>query len=136
MKRLLFVVLMMICSVSWAEWEFLGRAGDGEQTVYVDTSTIRKNGVISRMWELIDFSKVQTNRSGDRWMSSKSLAAYNCRDETLALISAFDYSGSMGHGNVVGTLTVQEREWKWVPIVPETIAETKWKIACGRAIIG
>jgi len=65
MKRLLFVVLLMVCSVSWAEWEFLSKSSDGKQKVYVNKSTIRKNGAISRMWVLTDFSQVQTNAGGE-----------------------------------------------------------------------
>jgi len=99
MKRLLFVVLLMTCSASWAEWQLC--TGDATMLVYCDKSTIRKNGAISRMWDMTDYSSVQTNSSGGRYMSEKSLAAYNCRDETNALISLVQYSGSMGQGNTV-----------------------------------
>ena len=132
MKRLLFVVLITVCSVSWAGWERIGTSDEGGLTVYVDTSTIRKNGAISRMWELIDVSSVQTNSLGERYMSGKSLQAYNCRDETNALISLVKYSGSMGQGNAVWSGMRQEREWEWEPVVPGSIAETAWKIACGK----
>jgi len=132
MKRLLFVVLITVCSVSWAGWERIGTSDEGGLTVYVDTSTIRKNGAISRMWFVDNCSKVQTNPIGDRYMSDKSLRAFNCRDETFAIISLVRYSGSMGQGNVVRSATFQERELEWSPIVPETVGETKWKIACGK----
>jgi len=131
MKRLLFVVLMTVCSVSWAEWEILSRSRDGERTFYCDKSTIRKNGEISRMWDLKDLSSMNTNAGGDRYMSVKSLQAYNCRAETRAIISLVQYSGSMGQGSVVRSITVQERELEWRPIVPASIAESQWKIACG-----
>lgn len=65
-------------------------------------------------------------------MSSKSLKAYNCRDETHAIISLVFYSGSMGEGISVWSGSRQEREWEWKPIVPETSGETLCKIACGR----
>jgi len=132
MKRLLFVVLLMVCSVSWAEWEFLSKSSDGEQKVYVNKSTIRKNGAISRMWVLTDFSQVQTNAGGERYMSDMTLTVYNCRDETVEIVSLVEYSGSMGQGNVVEAHTWQEREWKWEPNVPGSFGETLWKIACGK----
>ena len=131
MKRLIFLALMMICSVSWAEWELCG-GSDDKFMVYCDKSTIRKKGAISRMWGLREFSSVQTNARGDRYMSVKSLHAYNCEEETRATISLIQYSGSMGQGNVVLSGTRQEREWQWEPIVPGSIAEAQWKIACGR----
>ena len=121
---------MMICSVSWAEWELYG--DDQDRMLFYDKSTIRKNGAIPRMWFMDNYSKVQTNPIGDRYMSQKTLRAYNCSDETWALISLVQYSGSMGQGNVVQSITLQERQWEWDPIVPGTLGETKWKIVCGK----
>jgi len=134
MKRLLFVFLMMICSVSWAEWQLCAGGGAGGEMIldYCDKSTIRKNGAISRMWELTDYSSVQVGAAGERHMSAKSLRAYNCRDETFAIISFVLYSGSMGEGTVVWSGTRKEREWEWEPIVPGSIAEAKWKVVCGK----
>lgn len=133
MKRLLFVALMMVCSAAWAEWEFIGEAGDGDnkRLIYVDKSTIRKKGAISRMWNLEDYYSVQT-QSDDRYMSSKEFLAYNCGEETVAVISVSWHSGAMGGGNTVFSATIQEREWKWEPVAPGTAGEAKWKIACGK----
>jgi hypothetical protein len=132
MKRLVFAALMMVCSMSWAAWELCETSGDGMITYYCDKSTIRKNGAISRMWELRDYSSVETLSSGDRYMSAKVLNVYNCREETNAIISYIFYSGAMGEGNGVFLHTVKESEWKWDPIAPDTIGETKWEIACGK----
>jgi hypothetical protein len=98
---------------------------------FCDKTTIRKNGVISRMWDLMEHSIVQTH-TGLTYMSAKSLQAYNCREETSTIISIILYSGSMGKGNVVYTYTWQESEWKWSPVAPDSIYEVLWKIACGK----
>lgn len=133
MKRLLVVALMMVCSVSWAEWELCSpSSGDEMITVYCDKSTIKRNGSILRMWELTNSSKARTDSLGNRFMSYKSLMAYNCREETVATISLVFYSGLSGEGNVVWSGTRQERELKWEPIVPGTNGENLWKIACGK----
>ena len=107
MKRLLFVVLMMVYSVSWAEWELCAIDGEGDEmlSVYCDKRTIRKNGVISRMWDLYDYSSMQTEAGSNGYMSTKALWAYNCREETKALISVIQYSGAMGGGVVVESVT-------------------------------
>jgi hypothetical protein len=133
MKRFVFVALMMVCSVSWAKWELCSISGEGDEEIsfYCDKSTIRKNGVISRMWILIDFSSARTV-SGDRHKSAKNYWAYNCGEETRAMISAIAYSEPMGEGNVVYSFTDQERDWKWTPVAPGTTGETIWKIACGK----
>ena len=103
MKRLLFVVLMMVCSVSWAEWEMTGKA-DG-LTHYHDKSTIKINGITAQMWVMYEFPQVRTNTDGDRYKSAKSLLVFNCKYETLAMISVLQYSGPLGTGNVAVSYT-------------------------------
>jgi len=125
---------MMVCSVSWAGWERIGEAGDGDvdfERYYYDKSTIRKNGAISRMLHLIDYSIVQADNSA-RWSSAKVLQAYNCKDETSTIISLDLYSGYMGEGENIYSITRQERELEWEPIVPGSTDEIRLKIACGR----
>jgi len=133
MKRLFFVVLMMVCSVSWAEWELCGSSGSGDKNAsyFCDTSTIRRNGAISQMWKITNYTKVQTNARGDRYMSAKVLKAYNFREETNARISLIHYSESMGAGDVVWSNKRQESEWKWNPVTG-TEMQTALEIACGR----
>ena len=65
-------------------------------------------------------------------MSDMTLTVYNCRDETVEIVSLVEYSGSMGQGNTVWSGTRQEREWEWEPIVPGSTGEVQWKIACGK----
>ena len=120
MKRLLFVLLMMICSVSWAGWDFTGRLEDG--TVYFhDKSTIRKNGVKRKMWIMVN------NSDG----SSKVLKVYNCNSEEFSIAAFTQYSGSMGAGKVGTSILFKENEQSWEPVIPDSIVEFEWKIACG-----
>ena len=130
MKRLLFVVQMMICSMSWADWEMTGKEYD--LTHYHDKSTIQTNDITAQMWVMYDFPEVRTNTDGDRYKSAKSLLAFNCKYETLAMISVLQYSGSVGTGDVVLSDTFKESEWIWDRIVPNTLVKTEWDIACGK----
>jgi hypothetical protein len=130
MKRLLFVFLMMTCSVSWAEWEILSGAANGLYIEYYDKSTIRKNGEIVKMWTMLEFSEVQTSSAGKSFQSSKALKAFNCKSEEGVLISYIFFSGSMGQGNVVVSETLKEKIWD--PISPGSMAESEWSIACGK----
>ena len=67
MKRLLFVLQMMICSMSWADWEMTGKEYD--LTHYHDKSTIQINDITAQMWVMYDFPEVRTNTDGDRYKS-------------------------------------------------------------------
>ena len=131
MKRLLFFVLMMVCSVSWAGWEYTDRSN--EAFFYVDKSTIRRNGAFVQMWLLTDYFEVQTgNGLFAPFKSSKELWKYNCNDETLALVSIVHFSESEGIGSVNYTTTYKERELSWTSVVPDSVGKAMWKIACGK----
>ena len=133
MKRIIFAVLMMVCSVSWAKW-------DGTPTLnkvqgvkyYHDKSTIRIDGAIAKMWVMRDFSEPQNDNTGGRYKSQKLLFAYDCMSEQAAIISGVNNSDSMGRGSVVWSITLKENEWEWEAIPPKSIGEVNWKIACGK----
>jgi hypothetical protein len=130
MKRLLFLALLMSCSVSWAGWELTGNEDD--LTHYHDKSTIKINDLTAQMWVMYDFLGVQTNTDGGRYKSAKSLLAFNCKYETLTMVSVIQYSGPAGTGKVVLSDTFNESEWIWDRIVPNTLVKTEWDIACGK----
>jgi hypothetical protein len=120
----------MSCSVSWAGWELTGKEDD--LTHYHDKSTIKINDLTAQMWVMYDFPEVRTNTDGGRYKSAKSLLAFNCKYETLAMVSVIQYSGSTGTGEVVLSDTFNESEWIWDRIVPNTLVKTEWDIACGK----
>ncbi len=132
MKRLLLVVLMMTCSVSWAEWELVDL--NDEFYVFVDKSTIRKNGHIVRMWSMKNYLLEQTNSSGSKYRSSKTLYVYNCKAEETALASIIQHAGEMGDGSAVWAGNRSEREWEWAPVSPNSINQRLWEIACGKSM--
>jgi hypothetical protein len=137
MKRILFVLLMMTFSISWAGWEIVGtsshpEAKGGETTHYHDISTVRGNGVIVKMWTMQDYSLARTKANGNTYKSAKALYAYNCKEETEAIISLLQNSDSMGAGSVVYSISLEESKLNWSPIVPESSGEKSWKVACSK----
>jgi hypothetical protein len=128
MKRPLFFVLMMTCSISWADWRYAGKTE--KFAVYVDKSTIRKNGDIVSMWTLRDYFEVQT-----LFGLHKSLIlphAFNCRERTAALTAQSYHTDSMGKGDVFFIKEWKDSEWNFRPFPPGSIVETTWKIACSK----
>ena len=130
MKRLLFVVIMMTCSASYAEWEVYG-ASD-EFKAYVDLETIRKNGAIVKIWELQNFSVIQRDTDGKKYKSSKIYIANDCKSEMRAITSLINYEDEFGAGEVTYSISVQEKDWNWRAIVPGSIGKGLWQIACGK----
>lgn len=130
MKRLLFAVMMMVCSVSWAGWEKTGTVVDGDEVIvyYYDKSTIRKNGVIVKMWIMVNTRDTALHQ--DR--SLKAQKVYNCSSETYAIAAFVMYSGANGNGSVTTSMSFKEKEWEWSPIIPDSIQELEWKFVCSK----
>jgi hypothetical protein len=130
MKPLLFVLLLMVSSVSWAEWEFTQKTNDTE-VIFHDKSTIRRNGAIAKMWTMVDFAKKQI-RNGKPYKSQITQFSYDCKSETIKLITSTTYSGSKGQGVSVSSYLDNDGSLPWEPVIPGSLGETEWKIACGK----
>ena len=130
MKRLLLVCLMMTCSASYAKWEVYG--ANDEIKAYVDLETIRKNGAIVKIWELQNFSVIQRTTDGGKYKSQKIYVANDCKSEMRAITSLIAYEGEFGAEVVTYSIHVQEKDWTWNAIVPGSMGQGLWQIACGK----
>ena len=132
MTRIIFVLLLITGSVARAEWEQTLHIGSEAGTHYHDQSTIKGTGGTVRMLTMINYSVEKNLKSGGKYESMKRLDGYDCRSETTAPITVSYFSGSMGSGSLVFTYTVKNSELEWEPIIPSSIGEKHWKIACGK----
>jgi hypothetical protein len=132
MRRPIFLLFLMTCSTAWAEWEQTNHAGDETSTFYHDKSTIKGTGSIVKMLTMINYSVEKNLKSGGRYESVKRLDGYDCRSETTAPITVSYFSGSMSSGSIVFSYTVKNSELEWEPIIPSSLGEKHWKIACGK----
>ncbi len=129
MKRLLFVALMMVYSVSWAKWEFWDKGDDF--SLYIDKSTITRKGEIAKIWVLMDYFEEQTSY-GKKFKSEIVRDVYNCVEEISTLAGSVKYSGVMGTGEVVESYAEKENERKWELVLPGSGAEKMLKMLCGK----
>ena len=125
MKRLLVgLMLLVTAGAASAEWT---RAGDNDEFIqYVDKATIRRNGNLVKMWELMDYKTVQTV-SGISYFSDKLQSEYDCKEEKSRILALNTFDGKMGNGKVV---YLNSDPGKWSPISPGSFNEILWKIAC------
>ena len=130
MKRLLFVFLMMTCSVSWAEWELVADIENYVQ--FVDKATKRKKDNFVEMWRMNNYFDEQLNSQGKKYKSVKIFDSYDCNNKARGVVSFVQYFEQYGRGDVVLSHTAKSIEIQYHPIVPESIGEGLWKIACGR----
>ena len=128
MKRLLLgLMLLVTAGAASAEWT---RAGSNDDFIYyVDRATIRRNGNLVKMWILRDFKSAQKH-DGTPYLSERGQNEYDCKEENYRILAFTFFAGKMGDGKVV--YNTSKTSMKWSPIAPGSVAETLWKIACGK----
>jgi hypothetical protein len=133
MKALLILIVLLISTSAKAGWINLGKgySHDNTFTNYVDTTTIRKTGYKTRMWDLIDFETAQkiSNKGADiLFRSSKTQSEYDCKKKQQRQLYMSLYTENLGKGEVVLT---DNNPTKWEPIpAGGSAAEALWKLAC------
>ena len=127
MKKLLMGLLMLLVSgAAVAEWTIVDV--DDELALFVDRTTIRRNGNFVKMWSLIDYKKAKVFE-GTSDLSERSQYEYDCKEERMRRLALTTFSGQMGSGAVTYT---NSDTGNWVPVAPGSVAEAHWKIACGK----
>ncbi|TKB93880.1 MAG: hypothetical protein E8D41_04805 [Nitrospira sp.] len=123
----LFFTLLVLCSApAYAEWVEVGITD--EATVYVDPDTIRRKGDLVKMWYLHDFKTTQTVLKKS-YLSSRSQDEYDCTEDRHRALASTSFSGNMGSGKVRSSYSIKG---KWEPVLPGTLTQTLWKVACDK----
>ena len=129
MKRLFFFIFLVLSTEPvYAEWVKLSDGDETGKAVYVNPSTIRRNSNLVKMWQFNDYKTVQTV-GGVRFLAAKEQWEFDCAEARSRVVALKEFSGNMGSGTVVYT---NSEVGKWLPVVPGSLGETVWKIACGR----
>ena len=124
MKNLAFVLLVLGTS-AWAEWTRVDRNEDAD--VYVDLSTIGRQGNIVRMWVLFDYATAQQWSDYLTYWSRKTQKEYDCDREHQRTLDSFLHSTHMA--SVESNYTVPSGT-SWGPVPPDSIDAALWKFAC------
>jgi hypothetical protein len=126
MKKLLLTLLLALSSTSaMAEWTHHG--GNKDSDLYIDHDSIRKDGEKTQMWFMEDYRGVKKISFGKSFLSAQTLGEYDCKKERVRTVRFAIFSGKMGSGDVVSTSSIKEA---WEPLVPSSLGEILWKIAC------
>ncbi len=125
---LLFVVLA--ANIASATWLKAGDAGgtDGFD-MYFDPATIRRSGMLVKMWRLLDEKRIKIGSASVPYQSSMSQDEYDCKAERIRSLAFTYFGGKMGQGEVLFTTS---RSSDWSPVAPGSVDEAYWKIACGK----
>jgi hypothetical protein len=113
-----------------AEWVVFETMTDA--TIYIDPSTIRKDGDRAVMWALIDYRKPQLDKTGKQVMSDKLHYQYDCRGRQFSIIATSAHAGAMASGEIIN---VNPDPPQLTPVPAGSTAEKMWLHACGAAVV-
>ena len=100
---------------------------DGVRFVtYADRATISKISNTVRMSSVID-PEVADDRRRVSWKDEWN---YQCQEKLIQPLRFVQYSGKMGAGEEMYSQSVPVMYW--VGVVPGSVSEKLWKIACGK----
>ena len=119
MKKALVTLLLMLCAAAHAEWTQVGISTDGETKIYVDKSTIKRNGVIVKYWALYDYAKPQLDQSYP-YSSYRVFEEVNCSENEKRTNYFTASDRRMGDGNPTYT---NNSKHPWDPLVPGSLGQ-------------
>lgn len=132
-KIILMLVLAVVSSGAMAEWVDYG--GDRENTfkIYINPSTLRKNGTNRKIWTMFDYKSVQIASKlspllpNENYLTEETQFEFSCSEEQVRTLTLILFSGNMGQGEVVYQ---NANKAAWMAISPDSINEALAKYAC------
>ena len=127
------VLLMLGAEPTYAEWVALDAQYQSHplQTAYIDPSTVRQEGRLVTLSALVDWKAMQGGRTPTRFYSTKLTKQFDCVEKRVRTMSATDFYGHMGTGEVIGG-GGHASDGHWVPVEIGTINQGLWETACGK----
>jgi hypothetical protein len=120
MKKILFVILVSISSIAYADWTLIERDIEGTVLVYIDKSTIQQNGQYLRVWERIEYSEKNDMAIKNNVRSTRTYMEFDCREKKSRVLSFTSFTKP----NLISQKNSLNQTMEWEFIAPKTIFET------------
>ena len=123
-KHCLLALVMLIASPAWAGWTFVTKDLE-DNSFFVDFDTLRKDGNLRKVWQMIDLST--SNKF--RWASTRQRNEYDCKNETKSILSfaAFSKKNLEGERLYDGN-KISEKE----DVAPDSVDWRVLKLVCSK----
>ncbi len=126
-SRILFLhAAFLLPGSAQAEWFQLGRTENFR--VYLDQSSLRRNGDFVQSVQLMDFTTAQWVDERHVVGSLKSVVEYDCTQPRARTLTLEATSEQMGEGRVVSFDKIDNPQWETLPA--KSTAESTWKLIC------
>jgi hypothetical protein len=127
------IIFLSLSSIpAYAEWVAVEKDYllPGLQTVYVDPESIRREGNLVTIWQLIDFKWMQGNPRGPhRFLSTKTHKQFDCVGKRVRLLAFTEFSRGMGTGMPRDGYVDKDN---WLPVEAESMSHALREAACGK----
>ncbi len=115
MKTLFLIVTLGLASSSaFADWTPVNVEEDGI-TQYVSLNSIRRDGTIVEMWDLIDFGNGHDKRAKkfmyQDTLSIKTLSQYDCQEPRMKMLTVMQYDKNMARGKIIDS-SYKAEDWQ------------------------
>jgi len=124
MKKLFLVCLMMLAGSAWAEWEYI--AESEVASLWVDPSTIKKNGSRRKVWGIT--ALISPDKFGAlsyRWQEE-----YDCKEEQARYLALSSHSEHFAKGKTINVNDSIPKDAPWFPVAPRTMQSDVMKFVC------
>jgi hypothetical protein len=96
------------------------------QTLYIDPSTIRREGNFVEVWQLTDYRWMQGGpKATPRFLSTITHKQFECMDKRIRLLASTEFSHRMAAGTASSGYVDKDG---WLPVEPDSINEALWEI--------
>ncbi|MFN3073190.1 surface-adhesin E family protein [Acinetobacter sp. TY2] len=128
MKKILFICGLLSPGLSFgADWKYAAIGAQDDRAIYVDSSQYnydKKNNSI-KAWFKTD--SYEDDNSKKTYTRSKKLFQFSCLDNKMKLLAYVNYDKK---GNVISSSQLDSKEVKYDIVIPDTVGESLWKVAC------
>jgi len=134
----LTIQLVLSSAAVYAEWVAVEKPylSSGLQTLYVDPDSVRREGNLVTLWQLIDFRSMQGNVGmgpfgfgPHRFLSTKTQKQFDCREKRVRLLAFTEFSRPMGTGIPANGYVDLDN---WIPIKPDSINAALLEVGCAK----
>jgi hypothetical protein len=120
-----FLLLMLIASPAWAEWEELAKNERGA-LIFLNRDTIRQEGSRVKFWQLTNLAKPNV-LDGREYLSMRSRVEIDCKQEKQRFMTITAFASLFASGERISEIT---DVGQWRDIAPDSVSWKLLKTVC------
>ena len=129
MKKFIFLILIFLPVLSFADWTLIPLNLDSDQMktrYFIDLKNLRPKGNKVRVWSMQDFNEPQV-AGPHSYYSVKSLSEFNCNESKIRILAYSVYDSNMAKGEKIMS---KGSPFSWKDIKKDSVNSLYLNIAC------